>query len=272
MKVLKYILAFFLFLGMGLGAWLYYPQYKINRMKSEAIEASSDQHKLTYLDYYRLSSDKDINHLALGDSIIHGYGASETENLVYKFSSQLGEQLNKSVHYNNEGINGITSTQLNQLVQDGTFDQKIKDADIITINVGGNDVLKTARHLDYSQAFNSFEELQSTFAGNLSAISSTIEKLNPEATIIFLELYNPLPLNDQFYTLADKLLPKWNLKIYEVAQQIPSSIVVQTTKVINGDNIQNIAPDGFHPNPNGYAAITEQMLKQFALEYRRQAV
>jgi lysophospholipase L1-like esterase len=74
------------------------------------------------------------------------------------------------------------------------------------------------------------------------------------------------------YTLADKLLPKWNLKIYEVAQQIPSSIVVQTTKVINGDNIQNIAPDGVHPNPNGYTAITEQMLKQFAKEYRRQAV
>lgn len=251
---------------------MYYPQYKINKMKNEAVEASSDYRKTTYLDYYRQSGEKEINHLALGDSIIHGYGASETENLVYKFSSQLGEQINKTVHYSNEGINGITSTELNKLVQEGKFDKKIQQADIITINIGGNDVLKTARQMDYSEAFNSFEELQTTFVNNLTDMYSKIEEINPHATIVFLELYNPLPVDNQFYSLADKLLPKWNLKIYEVAHKISSSIVVQTTKVINGDNIQNIAPDGVHPNPNGYTAITKQMLKQFAMEYRKQAV
>ncbi|WP_404332734.1 GDSL-type esterase/lipase family protein [Mesobacillus maritimus] len=272
MKILKYFLTLTLFLGVGATAWIYYPQYQIHKMKNEATEVGKDTSRETYLDYYRQSNKKDIQHLAIGDSIIHGFGVDETENLVYKFSDQLGQVINKTVHYTNKGKNGMTSTELNEMIKAGLLDDAIRKSDIITVNIGGNDVLKTAKKQDYYGAVKSFDSLQATFTKNLGEISSKIKEINPDATIVFLELYNPLPADHQFSELADSLLPKWNVNIYEVAHQIPASIVVQTTKVINSDNPQNLSPDGVHPNSNGYTAITAQILKQFSREYRKEAV
>ncbi len=272
MKFITYSLASITILAGACAAWFYYPQYQISKMKEELVEAVAPYDRRTYLDYYEAVKSTDIHHLALGDSVIHGFGAAEEENLVYKFSSKLSAQINKEVHYTNKGINGLTSTQLNKKIQAGTWDQEIQAADIITINIGGNDVLKIAKKQDFYTAVKSFEELQSTFSENLLAIAGRIKRLNPEATLVLLELYNPLPADHAMYKMADQLLPKWNLKIYETAHKIPASLVIETTKVINSSNPQNLSDDGVHPNVNGYAAITEQMIFQFKREYRRQSV
>jgi len=68
------------------------------------------------------------------------------------------------------------------------------------------------------------------------------------------------------------MLPKWNLNIYKVAHKAPGSIVVETTKVINGDHLQNLSPDGVHPNFAGYSAISEQMIYQFKHQLRKTSV
>jgi lysophospholipase L1-like esterase len=272
MKIIKYLLLFSLLAVLSISAWIYYPQYQINKLKEESIPQVEKTNKLTFLDYYRTSPDKTINHLALGDSIIRGYQIAEEENLVNQFSVQLEQETGKQIVSNNEGIIGITSEKLNQLVQDGHFDEAIKEADIVTVNVGGNDVLKAVKKSDLYSALKSFDSLQSGFTDNLTGIASKIGELNPSATIVFLELYNPMPADHQFYSLADKLLPKWNINIYEVAKETPSSVVVQTTNVINSENLQHLSSDGVHPNHLGYTAISQQMLEQFQTQYKPEAV
>jgi lysophospholipase L1-like esterase len=148
------------------------------------------------------------------------------------------------------------------MFEEGRFDEEIKKADIITINVGGNDVLKTVRNLDSSFDLEQFEQLQTSFTDNLDAISKRNKQLNPGATLLFLELYNPLHPDEPFYAIASKLLPQWNLNIYKVASLYSPSLVIETTKVINEDNPQNLAKDGVHPNPAGYAAISRLMIDQ----------
>jgi len=54
-----------------------------------------------------------------------------------------------------------------------------------------------------------------------------------------------------------------------VASGLQSSLVVETTKVINGKHLQNLSPDGVHPNHAGYSAISKQMISQFAHEIRK---
>lgn len=272
MRIIKYLLLLSLLIVLSVSAWIYYPQYKLNKMMEQSTAKVTNTNKLTYLDYYRESHDKTITHLALGDSIIYGYRVAEKENLVTQFSDQLHVQTGKQVLTNNRGIIGITSQKLNQLVQEGNFDEEIKEADIITVNVGGNDVLRAVKKADLYSALKSFDSLQTNFSENLSGISEKISQLNPDATIVFLELYNPMPADHQFYSLADKLLPKWNLMIYEVANNTPSAVVVQTTKVINSDNLQNLYSDGVHPSISGYSAISNQMLEQFKTQYKEEAV
>lgn len=272
MKMLKYLLLFVLFIGLGISAWLYYPQYQINKMKKQTVEVSKDATNMSYINYYRNAKAEQIHHLALGDSIIRGFGAPENENLGYQFSIKLESQIDKKIEFQNEGINGITSDELRALVQEGRFDDQIKNADIVTISVGGNDILRMAKRQNFQTVFQTFNQLQSTFSKNLTDIAERINMLNPDATIVFLELYNPLSPESELYPLADQLLPKWNLLIYEVADRYPSSLVVETTKVINGEKRQHLSADGVHPNSAGYTAISEQMLSQFKHQYKKEPV
>jgi lysophospholipase L1-like esterase len=272
MKIIKYLIIFIVIIGLGISAWIYYPQYQINNMKKQAAQVSKDNANLSYINYFRNDKKAQIYHLAIGDSVIRGVGAGRNENLVYQFSNRLETQIHKKIQFQNDGIDGITSGELNRQVQNGRFDSEIKKSDIVTINVGGNDILRMAMEKNLQSVFQTFNQLQSSFSKNLSDIAARIKKLNPNATIVFLELYNPLSPTNQMYTLADQLLPKWNLKIYEVANQYPSSIVVETTKVINGEKRQNLSSDGVHPNSAGYTAISEQMLYQFKHEHRKESV
>lgn len=217
----------------------------------------------SYIDYYRHSDRKALYHLALGDSIIRGVGAGEDQNLVSQFSNELGQLTEKKVEFWNEGINGMTSSELRQLVDEGKFDAEIENADIITVNIGGNDVLRAAKKTDFQSVFKTFDTLQSTFRENLEDIAAKITEKNPQATVVFLELYNPLNPEASYYSVADKLLPKWNVNIYRTAEKIPTAIVVETSHVINGDNLGNLSPDGVHPNSSGYKAIAMEIIDHF---------
>ena len=272
MKLVKYLLFFVLLIGLGISAWFYYPQYQIHQMKKQTVAVSKSSDQTSYLNYYRNVKTTQLHHLAIGDSIIHGVGAGKNQNFVSLFSSKLAEQTSKKIISQNEGINGITSGELNNLVQEGRFDDLIKHSDIITINVGGNDILRMANGQNIRSVISSYDQLQTTFSNNLSDITSRINKLNPKVTIVFLELYNPLSPGNQMYSLADKMLPKWNLNIYEVANKVPGSMVIETTKVINGDHLQNLSPDGVHPNFAGYTAISKQMIYQFKHQLRKISV
>ncbi|MBT2644204.1 hypothetical protein J7I80_18315 [Bacillus sp. ISL-41] len=272
MKIIKILLLSSLLAVLSFSAWIYYPQYQINKIKQENAPTVENTNKLTYIDYYKTIPGSTINHLALGDSIIRGYNIPEEENFVSQFSSQLEVETGKQVISNNVGVIGITSDRLNQYVQDGLYDEAIKEADLITVNVGGNDILKLVKKSDIYSALKSFDSLQKDFSQNLAEITTKIGELNPSATIVLLELYNPMPADHQFYSLADKLLPKWNLMIYEAAKGTSSSIVVQTTNVINSDNLEYLSSDGVHPNFSGNTAISTQILQQFQQQHKADAV
>ncbi|MBS4211267.1 MULTISPECIES: GDSL-type esterase/lipase family protein [Neobacillus] len=272
MKLIKFLVIFVLLIGLGVSAWIYYPKYQIQKIKKQTVEVSANVHKISYLDYFRNMKKDEIYHLAIGDSVIRGVGAEQNEDLVNQFSNKLGSQIKKNIQFQNEGVNGITSGELRELVLEGRFDEEMKKADIITINVGGNDVLRAAKGQNLQNVFQSFGELQTSFTKNLSDIASRVKSVNPDATIVFLELYNPLSPSDKLYPLADQLLPKWNLKLYETANQYSPSLVIETTKVINGERPENLSPDGVHPNSNGYSAISELMIYQFKHQYRIDSV
>jgi lysophospholipase L1-like esterase len=272
MKIIKYLFVFVLLIGLGVSVWIYYPQYQIHQLKKDSAAIRKNTDEISYLNYYRNAKTSQIRHLALGDSIIRGVGAGQNDNFVSQFSSKLAKQTDKEITFQNQGINGITSDELNKLVQDGRFDDDIKNSDIITINVGGNDILRMAGAKNLRTVIQSYDQLQSSFSKNLSDMTTRITQLNPKVTIVFLELYNPLSPDHPMYPMADQMLPKWNLNIYEVANKLSGSIVIETTKVINGENLHNLSADGVHPNSSGYSAISEQMIYQFTHQMRKSSV
>lgn len=263
-KFLIFVLVITSCIALGVAGWFYYPKYQIYKMKNaSAPSVEAEKRSVSYIDYVRQLNKPELNHLALGDSIIRGIGADENESFVDRFSAMLDQQTNKPVVLQNEGVAGMTSSELNALLQTGKLDESIQKADIITINIGGNDIIHSVRNKNYLQAIQSFDALQATFVDNLAQITTKVNELNPKAIVVLLELYNPLEPGSELYSLADQLLPKWNVKLYEAASRFSSSIVIETTKVINGKHLQYLSEDGVHPNALGYDAISKQMLQQF---------
>ncbi|MCD8218181.1 MAG: InlB B-repeat-containing protein, partial [Clostridiales bacterium] len=83
-----------------------------------------------------------ITYLALGDSITTGYGLSNpsTEGFVAKFTTGI-EGTDTTVDTDNEGVAGLTAKDLATALASGSYDSKIAEADVITITIGGNDLM-----------------------------------------------------------------------------------------------------------------------------------
>ncbi|WP_046179795.1 GDSL-type esterase/lipase family protein [Domibacillus tundrae] len=267
MKVIATIFSLLAACVAGFAIWMYYPQYQIEQLK-EGPHTLASERKDTYVEYFRKSDKQVLRHIAIGDSVITGFGANPKENLVKTFSENLESSIQKEVQFQNEGINEITSSELNELVQNGQFDEQIKQADIVTINIGGNDILKLGFEEGFYEAVQSIDSLQTEFNTNLTDIMNRVHTLNPDATVLLLELYNPLEKEFELYTLADRFLPRWNVQFYELAAEHDYAVVVDTAEVINSEMPQNLSDDGIHPSELGYHAIADQMLNQLQRETR----
>ncbi|WP_046175269.1 SGNH/GDSL hydrolase family protein [Domibacillus indicus] len=267
MKIIATIFSLVAACVAGFAIWIYYPQYQIEQLK-EGPQTLASERKDTYIEYFRKVDKPVLYHVAIGDSVINGFGAHPKENLVKAFSENLESSIHKEVQFHNEGINEITSRELNDLVQNGQFDKQIQQADIVTINIGGNDILQLGFEEGFYEAVQSFDSLQKEFSANLADIMGRVHELNPEATVLLLELYNPLDKDFELYTLASRFLPRWNVQFYEMASNYDNAVVVDTTEVINSEKPQNLSDDGIHPSALGYHAIANQMLNELQQKTR----
>lgn len=94
-----------------------------------------------------LKIDKDLKIVALGDSITRGYGLGNPEK--ERFTALVAEQLEKiynHVEVTNYAVDGMTSSGLLDLLESGGA-EKLKEADIVMLCIGANNVLQYAADL-----------------------------------------------------------------------------------------------------------------------------
>ncbi|MDP3388098.1 MAG: GDSL-type esterase/lipase family protein [Eubacteriales bacterium] len=133
-----------------------------------------------------------IHYVALGDSLVTGSTSrGTTTSYVYGFRSFLENQYDIEVTMENLGTDGDDSSDLLAKLSNETFSNKVRNADIITISIGGNNVMHAA--YNYFSAINetAAEEGTNRFENEYALIIARIRELNPEAQIISMTLYNP---------------------------------------------------------------------------------
>lgn len=211
----------------------------------------------TFLENLDSLKGDEIVHLALGDSVVKGFGVEDGQNYVYLVSVRISKATGKKVVKINNGINGLTSYELKAKLESGQFDEQIKNANLITLNIGGNDLLKISMDNGILEAAKKFQDTKEKFDENLNGIIDHIQRINPDAKVVVLELYNPLPTEHKFSSIAGKLLDSWNGSIYDVVEKKENIAVAKIADVIN--QADTITSDGVHPNENGYQAISKEV-------------
>ncbi|MCD8078736.1 MAG: GDSL-type esterase/lipase family protein [Lachnospiraceae bacterium] len=137
----------------------------------------------------------ELNYLALGDSITTGYGLTNASSEVFvaQFATKIG-----ATTTTNEGVPGDTSSDLLGDVQDdSSLRSAIAEADVITITIGGNDlmaafyaVLAEITAADENLTTYSSEQIQSILSNptgsNLAVAATLLNVLNTSSYRDFL--------------------------------------------------------------------------------------
>ncbi len=234
--------------------------------------------------------------VTLGDSLTVGYEPGVDLNKLYGFVERLYEQglFYGRTEVTNLGIAGLKTDGLDHYVQaivdgrsltaeelqPGLADPRAKqigadapkakaaiaEADLITITIGGNDMMSlvgTVDKLSEEQLAAKLQELFAQYTENVTAVIGNLRLLNPDATIVIADQYNPIPklageaayaklleAAGHFTKLVDDIAASFanqgaDIKVAHVAEAFVGSEITMT----------HILKDDIHPNQYGYETM-----------------
>lgn len=224
-------------------------------------------------------------YLALGDSLAFGLGA--TNPAAEGYVGLVAFALQQSDRYAESGLEVVNvsapgATSADVLEPDGQLDQALaeiaeraeddtggNEVDIISIDVGGNDLLALQEAdspcVDSTSSESCQDALGRTLSGlqdNLTTILTELRDAAPEAPIFVIGLYNPYSGTDDTRELIG------NIGVQQV-NGVTSAVAADETlgvefvdvfELFEGRGAQWIASDGIHPNDDGYRVLAEALL------------
>lgn len=199
-----------------------------------------------------------IRYLAFGDSLTVGYGAAPGLGFVPLYANALSAAVGRNVLTDNAGVNGATTQNLlDTLRTDPNIRESVKNADLITITAGGNDLIQAALPFVYEGDADILKSALQAYETNYRLILETIREIkgntSDPALILLIGLYNPLPLMEEAAV--------WVRKFNEFLRKLAGKKVrvVNVFDAFVGRERELLYSDHIHPNAKGYAIIAEQI-------------
>ncbi|MBV7390024.1 SGNH/GDSL hydrolase family protein [Enterococcus alishanensis] len=227
-----------------------------------------------------------IHFVAVGDSLTEGVG-DETGDGGYVpiVANELKEHYDLSTVQNeNFGVAGERSDQiLKRIKKDDDLQTSLASADLISITVGGNDLMQSFQKKINAKKSSAFNGAIKKYDNNIQDIMDEIRELNKEAPIYIVGIYNPYYLNFSNIKIMQEVVDNWNESTKEIIADnqntffIPvNDLLYKGYKTANSDSEDNSVKnnllsddDSFHPNNTGYhimaEAISQEMVKSHNL-------
>ncbi|KEO84463.1 GDSL-type esterase/lipase family protein [Tumebacillus flagellatus] len=203
-----------------------------------------------------------VDYVAIGDSITAGWGAPPIHGTrLNGFSAQLHRQLltRGPAELHNLGVPGLTSGQFLFLLDHWPeASGVIKHADLITLSIGGNDIIWA----DYKSPGDDakMRDALSKYESNIEDILAKIRGQNPTARLFVLEVYNPFPPDDSRHHALSEYI-QWANESIAMAANTHEATVVPTASLFldHEKEYVNLANNDIHPNVAGHTRIAEQI-------------
>lgn len=224
----------------------------------------------------------DIHYVAIGDSLTEGVGDLTNQGgFVPLLASDMGDYLKANVSPQNYGVSENTSQQiLDRMTQEKDIRKALKKADVMTLTVGGNDVMAVIRNNLADLQVSSFKKPARQYQERLRKIIDLARKDNKELPIFILGIYNPFYLNFPELTDMQKVIDDWNDKTKDVLGDYKHVYFVPINdllyKGVNGQegivqssgdqttivNDALFTGDHSHPNNTGYQIMSDAVMEK----------
>ncbi|MGT2935895.1 SGNH/GDSL hydrolase family protein [Streptococcus castoreus] len=223
-----------------------------------------------------------LNYVAIGDSLTEGVGDSTNQGgFVPLLANDIGDRFKAKVSYKNYGVSGNTSQQiLDRMTKEKTIKTDLKTANLMTLTVGGNDVMAVIRKNLAVLQVSSFKRPACQYQERLRKILDLARKDNKDLPIFVLGIYNPFYLNFPELTDMQRIIDNWNEKTKEVIQAYDRVYFVPINELlykgVNGKegivqstggqttvvNDALFTGDHFHPNHTGYQIMSNAVMEK----------
>jgi lysophospholipase L1-like esterase len=232
-----------------------------------------------------LAAPASWDYVALGDSLATGFGAFK--GYVPRYEAYIDTDTGVAVTRTNLGQNNWTSSQLlSALRHDPTFRRAIREAQIVTWNIGGND-LRAARN-SYKRGTCGGDDNQDCLRASVAKLETNWDAITAEVlelrstrnTIVrTMDIYNPYVRTD---TISDTWQDDNGLNDFEVfssyldevnyyiattsyTEGVPCAQVYLAFNGTAGDEDPRskgyLSFDRVHPNNIGYRIIADELRK-----------
>ena len=228
-----------------------------------------------------------IQLVAVGDSLTQGVGDETNKGgFVPLLANSLETKFPVNpVEIENFGVSGNRSPQiLKRVKSDEKLQKNLKTADIITLTVGGNDLMRVIQNNILGLSVDTFKKPGEKYQKNLQELLDEIRTYNSKAPIYVLGIYNPFYIYFPEITEMQEIVNNWNRLTESVVEQEDQTYFVPINDLIyqgifdtNDANVEEevdastlndlrnnalYEEDKFHPNFNGYQLISMAFLEK----------
>jgi lysophospholipase L1-like esterase len=185
-----------------------------------------------------LEGQKPIHIAALGDSLTAGFGDETNIGYVHRLGKELRARTHLPIYVRaNFAVVGQKTTDVLEMLEDTEKNMKahtiLKQANIIVMTIGGNDIYRLGEPLDVAVV----SARMPTARERVKKILTNVRTINPTAHITYVGLYNP------FDASASKLIQQWNDAI---AQRVEDKNMTVVSDIFPNDITPYLAWDKYH--------------------------
>ncbi|MGJ9384197.1 GDSL-type esterase/lipase family protein [Salipaludibacillus sp. CF4.18] len=208
-----------------------------------------------------------LYYVALGDSLAAGYtptfpGGDPFDDSGYpEYLKTRLEQSNYTTELNNLAVGGNQTTDVLAQLGDRTIISEIQRANIITLNIGANDILQL---LLSGASEETIQDATGKTLSNIAQILGTIQAFNEkDANIYIMGYYNPVVLYDipDFQKeLINSIVVEFNMALENLASTMGVHFV-PTANLVEKNADSYLTSYDIHLTKEGYEGVGKEFWK-----------
>jgi len=197
--------------------------------------------------------------VSLGDSLTRGVGDKEGIGYVGRMKEDLQKDYKQKIALTNLAVSGAKMPDLLKQIESSGAQYSIKQADVIVLTIGGNDLFPGWESLGKID-LETYRPDTETFQNEAKKIIEEIRKLNTDSPIFWLGLYNPFEDVEDLKG-SSNIVVDWNASLEKLALNDKNVYITPTFDLFQNRGKDLLYSDHFHPNEVGYTYMAERLVQ-----------
>lgn len=191
--------------------------------------------------------------VVIGDSLAHGTGDETGKGIPGDLEDDFKAR-GISADVKNYGVAGATTGDVEGKLNDDAIRGDVANADAIVLSVGANNVFQDPEAR--ARAIRDRDTYAQEILERVAGVVGQIRAINPDAELMLLGGYNPLPDHPLSGGIA-RYVKNWDKLLNKRFASDPLIDVVKTSDII--DSGAKLAADHFHPGAAAYREIAKRI-------------